>query len=477
MISLDQVKREQRRRLLESNFLFFVFFVFFKIYKRKFMLNWHHRRICNILERVRNQELFHVVINIGPRYTKTELLVIWQAWCFAKQKTDIFLGLSYSAKLAAKNSLNVQSIILSNAFQELWPMKFSKSQRGKTLWSIEKGGEVFAGNTGGAVTGFGAGRPGAEWGGAMIIDDPQKVDDSWYETKRHHIKNNFDNTLVSRLNNPSITPIIIIMQRIHEDDLTGHVLSDNCIIDFDHFSYAALKEKGETSWGDKRRAGQALWPAKHTVKQLKKIEQRRPMYFVGQLQQRPAPIEGMLVRREWLRFYNVPPASFSRGIYVSVDMNAKDGEGAKTKDTSNACFSIYGVNPPDIYLLDQKVGKWPFGVAETILRKFIPKDYRAVLVEEFANGAAMMSQLRKHYRSVISIRPNTSKVFRLNEVIEIYSGGNIWYPSDMLKPWSKEHVVEILTFPQGKNDDRVDAETQMLKYFLLNISRVIVYDQ
>lgn len=470
MISLEAVAREQRRRLLESNFLFFVFFVFYKVYKRSFKLNWHHRVICRVLERVRAQELTHVVINIAPRYTKTELLICFQAWCYAKQKSDVFLALSYSEKLAAKNSLNVQSIISSSAFQEYWPMKFTKEQRGKTLWSIEDGGEVYAGNTGGAVTGFGAGRPENSWGGAMIIDDPQKVDDAQYETKRKHIKDNFDNTLVSRLNNPSKTPVILIMQRIHEDDLTGHVLSDECYLDFEHFSYAALKEE-ETSWLDRRRKGEALWPEKHSTSDLKKIEKRNPSYFVGQLQQRPAPQEGMLIKVEWIRYYDSPPPTFSKGIYVSVDMNAKED------GTSNACFATYGINDNDIYLLKQLVGKWSFGMAETHLKMFVPSNYRAIIVEEFANGLAMISQLRKKYHSVIPIRPNNSKVFRMNEVAGLYASGNVWYPNPKRHSWVKEHVKEVVTFPKAKYDDRVDAETQLLKFFLLRLSEIKLYNQ
>ena len=470
MIGLESVEREIEKRRLESDFYAFVLFVFEKIYRKKFYPNWHHKVICSIFEKVRNQQLRHVVINIAPRYSKTEFVNCFVAWCLARQSTDMFMTLSYTSKLAHKNSLGIQNITRSKAYQSYWPTKISEREKGKGLWTTEGGGEIFAGNTGGSITGFGAGRPEDKWGGAMIIDDPQKVDDCSYETKRQHIKDNFDNTLVSRLNNPRVTPIILIMQRIHEDDLTGHVLSDECELDFNHFSYAALKEE-ETSWGDKREIGEPLWPFKHGASQLKAIEKKRPRYYCGQLQQRPAPEEGLLIQRDWLRFYDSPPSVFDRGVYVSVDMNAKE------EGQSNACFSLYGVHGQNVYLLRQLVGKWSFAQAEVYLRKFVPKEYRAILIEEFANGAAMISQLRRHYHGIIPIRPQLSKELRVNEVSVMYTGGNVWYPNPEQNPWVNLHIAEVLTFPRGKNDDRMDAESQMLKFFLLRLGALKVYNQ
>ena len=466
-ISLEVVQTELLRRELEDNFFKFCLWVFSKIYHKKFSINWHHRKLCLIMEKVYSLELTRVVINMPPRYSKTEIVIIlFIAWCFAKDGECAFLHASYSNTLASKNSTSVQRIVKNELFQKIWPTQINKEEHGKTLWSLKSGGSVYAVNSGGAVTGFGAGITAQKkFKGALLIDDPMKPDDDKFELKRKTINTNFDETMVSRINSKD-TPIIIIMQRLHEEDLAGHVLNGRSTAGkFTHFSFPALKES-EPSKIDPRKEGEALWPLKHSIKQLEEIKKNNPKYFAGQMEQRPAPEEGLIWKKSWIRRYSVMPESFNVGTYISVDLNMTEGGG------SNAVMSKYGVNDGSIFLIDQLVGKWGFVDAEKRLKHFTRPlkeshgPYTGIAIEAHANGHAMISSLvsQGHY-GIIPIKVDRSKEYRLNEVSLLYNAGNIYYPESIIAPWIEMHIAEMSVFPNGKNDDRVDAETQFLKFY------------
>ena len=351
------------------------------------------------------------------------------------------------------------------AYQSMWPTRFNFNEMSKTVWSIKNGGSMRAVNTGGAVTGFGCGVRGKKtFGGALVIDDPNKATDARYELELRKVNEDFDEALVSRLNN-QYDPIVIIMQRLHEMDLSGHVLSGKSNAGkFTHFNFPALKE-GPPNDHDHREEGEPLWVNKHNKEQLLDIKKSNPQYFATQLQQRPAPMEGAIFKREWVKRYSKLPESFNQGEFISVDLNAAEEGG------SNACMARYGVENQNIYLIDQRVGQWGFPEAVMALQDFAGTDYSALLIEAKANGHAMISTLQKAgYHGIIPIKVNQNKVYRFNEVAPLYIAGNVIYPEEFLAPWVEDHITELLLFPNGKHDDRVDAETQMLKYFLMHLA-------
>lgn len=465
------IESEILRRELEGDYLKFVKWVFKSIYKREFLENFHHVELCKIMEKVFSGELSRAIINVGPRCSKTELVVVcFIPWCYAITRDCNFLHISYSLRLAAKNSTMSQRIIESDEFQSLWPLKLFIKEKGKSLWTIEGGGSTYAVNSGGAVTGFGAGVSGQKnFSGAILLDDPMKAGDERYELKLDMVKENFDNVVSSRINNPT-TPVVLIMQRLHEDDLSGHLLTGQGSLGrFDHFCFPGIMEDQKKSY-DKREAGDILWPEKFSKEKLEHIRKVSPLFFAGQIQQRPAPVEGLMIKRAWIKTYDVVPTEFNHGKFVSVDMNMKES------GSSNACLSLYGCHDSNVYLLDQAVGKWSFPEAEQHLRSFIPDDYRGLLIEEKANGYAMIAALSGTYHSIHRIQVDASKEYRLNEVSMLYSGGNVWYPSVQIAPWVNEHLHEIITFPNGRYDDRVDAETQMLKFSLTRLFQSRFFD-
>ena len=448
-----------KKKILEHSLLDFIKFVFEEIYRKEFIQNWHHEIICKEAEDVYNEKTRLLIINIPPRYGKTEIVVIcFIAWCYAKNPRCNFIHTSYSHSLALKNSAAVQNIITSEEFQEIWPLKIRKDAKAKNDWTNEEGGEMYASSSGGQITGRGAGKEGEGFQGALVIDDPMKAQSERFEAQLNAINENFDKVLSTRLNSKK-TPVIIIMQRLHELDLSGYLLNGNSTLGkFKHICIKALKEDDIFEY-DSRREGQALWQLKHDEEQLNKMKVVNPGFFAGQYQQMPAPMEGNIWKREWLVHYDELPEGIPFKV-ISCDMTFKES------GSSMIVFSVYSRYKADIYLVDQSRGSWGFmdGVKNLIYLIGKHEDYDAILIEDKANGPATIDALSDKFPGVVPWKPTGTKEERLVSCLPMYQAGDIKYPRETVKPWIKEHIEELAVFNNGKYDDRVDAETQALLY-------------
>ena len=300
ILSPEDIEFQLETYNLEEDFFAFVLWVFRVIYKRPFSENWHHKILCKIMMEIHSGKLHHTIINMPPRYTKTEIVVkLFTAWCYAKNPTCEFLHLAYSDDLALSNSAAIKSVIESVEFQERWSVEFKKDTTAKKKWQTTAGGEFSAAASGGAVTGFGSGKLGStEFAGALIIDDPLKPDDAKSDTVRDSINNRFPETIKSRLNDRK-TPLILIMQRLHEDDPVGFLLGGGTEMEFTHISLPSINEDGPSEY-DPRQVGQALWEFKHTEEELEQMRIKAAMNFAGQYQQRPAPKEGNIFKLDYV---------------------------------------------------------------------------------------------------------------------------------------------------------------------------------
>lgn len=198
---------------------------FFKLREGTVMLrNWHHYIIEYVLQAVIDLKINRLVINIAPGYTKTEQAVInLISRGLAINPSSKYIHTSYNRTLVNTNSSKIRQTIRSPEYQELWPMVINIDSNSKGEWYTEFGGGMLASSA--AVTGFRAGRMDKDkFTGALIVDDPVKPSDAYSTPKRTSINNDFNNTLRSRLAVETV-PMIVIMQRIHEDDLSGYLLS------------------------------------------------------------------------------------------------------------------------------------------------------------------------------------------------------------------------------------------------------------
>lgn len=278
MRSDEQIDRIALRYALETDFYFFVRYAFWKQTGRKWLRNWHHEKLCRYLEEVYEGKHLRTIINMPPRYSKTEIVVVmFMAWCLAKAPDCEFINTSYAARLASNNSAKCRDVVTSGWFQEIFPECAIKGDSSaKDDWRTEKNGIVYSAGSGGTITGFGAGKMRDGFGGAIIVDDPHKADDVLSDVIRQGVIEWFGNTLESRCNTPQ-TPIIVVMQRLHPEDLSGFLLGGGNGETWEHICLSAIGEDG-----------QPLWPEKHPLERLKKMEAANLRVFISQYQQKPS---------------------------------------------------------------------------------------------------------------------------------------------------------------------------------------------
>lgn len=307
---LRLAQRTKLKRQLESSQTSFTKY-FFRSRGEIFIPAAHHGEIETVLDKLERGELFNaagekctfVVINIFPRAGKTQFCVIdWMARSIARNPKAKFIHLSYSDELALDNSAKCRDTVGSPEYQSLWPVQIRSDSDSKKKWYTVDGGGVYATAAGGQVTGFGAGsladigaevddefdfffdaQPEPDDGkfyGAIVIDDPIKVDDAYNERSRDEVNKRLVSTIMSRRNSRN-TPIVVIMQRLHPDDMSGFILAGNTGEPVYHLVLPALLPDGSS-----------IWPAKHSAEELNRMKVTNRSVFMAQYQQDPAPDEG-----------------------------------------------------------------------------------------------------------------------------------------------------------------------------------------
>lgn len=329
--TIDKYKKIKVAKVwAQANLLNHTRYFFKKRNNRKFIIGDHHKKISDAIEKVIAGNTKRLIINIAPRYGKTEVGVInFISHALSLNPSALFLHLSYSNDLALNNSEEIRDIIGSESFQELFPeVQIKKGSFSKKKWFTTRGGGVYATASGGQVTGFGAGQVQEDeeendedlidefekaieskkgFGGAIVIDDPIKPDDADNPNMRDKINRRFDSTIRNRVNSRN-TPIIIVMQRLHPEDLCGYLIEN----DPDEWEVLSLPCLIETE--DKK---SALWDYKHTVQELLNLRKMNQDIFDRQYQQDPKPLEGLLYTkfREW---DYLPKGIIKRGNYTDT---------------------------------------------------------------------------------------------------------------------------------------------------------------
>lgn len=295
-------KNQAIRHCIMTDTLFATRYFFYAENARRFNVGEHHKRIAAALDRVFSGQCTRLIINCPPRYSKTEMLKAFVKKGLAINPASKYIMLSYSANLALDNSERIKDAVASEWYTDIFPwVQIKRDSRSKQKWYTTAGGGIYATSSDGQVTGFGAGlvkeEPAGDfedidtannvWGGAIIIDDPLKPLDASSPVKRQKVNDQFENTIRSRVNDRS-TPIIIIMQRLHKQDLCGYLLD----LEPDEWDVLSLPALSVDSGGRET----ALYPFKHTVEELHKIQAANRFTFETQYQQNPQAIN----ERLWL---------------------------------------------------------------------------------------------------------------------------------------------------------------------------------
>lgn len=413
------------------------------------LLNWHHEAICDALERVERGECKRLIINIPPRYSKTEIAVInFIAWTLGKHPDAEFIHASYSARLAANNSYMARSIVESEAYRAIFPdMALAGDSKARDDWRTTSGGIVYATGAGGTITGFGAGKMRPGFGGAIIIDDPHKADEATSDTMRANVIDWYQNTIQSRTNSPD-TPIIVIMQRLHEDDLAGWLLGGGTGEAWEHLCIPVLNE-----------ADEALWPAKHDRDELARMEATSAYVFAGQYMQRPSPLGGGIFKTAWWQYYNPAALPKVRRVIQSWDTSFK----TKEQNDYSVC-TTWADCENGYYLIDLYKAKAEFPELKRIAISLAAKHHpHALLVEDKASGQSLIQELQRESKlPVVPIKVDTDKVTRAFAVTPIIESGRVYLPEGA--PWLADYIGSLAAFPNASHDDDVDSTTQALNY-------------
>lgn len=447
--------------MAQADLYFFTRWMFMQRKGYKWMRGPHHKLMADALVRVFNGEIKRLIINVPPRYSKTELVINFIAWALGKVPDSEFILTSYAGGLAVNNAWVARELIQHEAYREIFPatqLRTDSSAKGE--WRTTAGGIVYASGAGGTITGYGAGKHREGFGGAIVIDDPHKPDEATSDVMRQNVLDWFQNTLESRKNDPQNTPIILIMQRLHENDLAGWLLNGGNGEEWHHICLPALCESADDPLG--REIGEALWPEKHTAEMLAQMQASNSYVFSGQYQQRPSPLGGGIIKGAWFRRYQKLPRLVYRKIFADTAQ--------KTKEHNDySVFQCWGKGEDGYaYLIDQIRGKWE---APDLKRQatdfwnkhqnFEPAQWgalRMMAIEDKASGTGLIQDLS--ISSAIPLHPierDKDKLTRVLDVVGYIESGRVFIPEDA--PFCSELIAECEAFTPNDthaHDDQID---------------------
>jgi len=411
-----------------------------------FQWNWHHEAMAVVLENATGKKT-RCFINAPPRSAKSSIAsVIWVAFLLGHEPTHKFICASYSRDLAEHFGAQCRRLMQSKFYQRLFPnTRLSKVTEAELVTTV--GGYRIATSVGATLTGFGA--------DTIIVDDPLKADEAYSELARNHLKSWFDGTLYSRLNNKAGGAIVVVCQRLHEDDLPGMLIEKG----WDGLVLPAIAPRDTVIRLKNRpyvwRQEEPLQPREplHVLEELKR--QIGEMAFAAQYLQDPMPETGNMLKPAWLKQYEDPllPEPGDE-IVFSVDTAVT---AAATSDFS-VCLVFRVRNRNQYYLIDVWRDQVNFiGLQDAIVRLVAQYKPNSILIEEHASGRPLIDQLRhKGIEGITGRRPSTDKRTRMfGETTKLES---LYLPKSA--PWKEAFMREYLTFPGGRYDDHIDALSQ-----------------
>ena len=428
---------------------------------RDFYDNWHIDAISEHLEAVAHGDIKRLIINVPPRHMKSiSVAVALPAWVWTIMPQKRFLFASYALSLSVRDSVKCRRLIDSQWYKTHFGQTFelTSDQNQKQRFENDKTGYRIATSVDGALTG--------EGGDIIVIDDPHNVREAESSAVRESVLDWWDQAMQTRLNDPKTGAFVIIMQRVHENDLTGHILKDE-YNDWDHLCLPARYEIGHPSptrsslgFTDPRtKEGDLLWPERVDEKTLSNLERSLGTYAsAGQLQQRPMPKGGGILRAEWWVPWEKPDLPDIEYVLQSWDTAFSTNE--KTSYSARTTWGVFRMNGQiNAIVLDM----WYDRVTYPELRNIAQESYEdyepdAVLIEKKASGQSLLQDLRMAGIPVIPYSPDRDKEARAHAASALLEDGRIYFPSD--KKWSKDLIDICAAFPAGDNDDIVDTCTQ-----------------
>lgn len=462
---MTALKPDEYRHLLRRDFHAFVTRVFYQLHPQApYLSNWHIDLMCAELQACLRGETKRLIINVPPRSLKSlTASVAFPAFVHGHDPTANIICVSYGQDLSTKLALDCRNVMTSPWYRATFGTRLSPAKQGTNDFMTTRNGTRLATSIEGVLTGRGA--------DFIIIDDPLKPDEAVSDTHRKKVNAWYDGTLLSRLNNKVDGVIILVMQRLHMDDLVGHVLAQE---KWKVLRFPAIAEQDEefvytTPYGiehHKRLTGDILHPEREPREVLDLMRQRIGEYnFSGQYQQSPIPPGGGLVKKDWFKYYE--PGTQPQGMQV---IQSWDTANKPTELSDYSVCTTWGIEGKKIYLLDVLRARLTFPELKRSVQQ-LQQRFRAsvVLVEDKASGIQLIQELRYAGMAVKEIKPVDTKVMRMNAQTAQIESGFVYLPTGA--PWLAQYLSEMTTFPFSKHDDQVDSTSQALEWIAFDAMR------
>ena len=459
---------------------------------------WPIEAVAEHLQAVVDGQIRRLIINIPPRMGKSSITsVALPAWCWTQSHVSPtsgpgvqFLHASYASQLSLRDSVKCRRLIESPWYQASWGSRFklNSDQNTKSRFTNDKGGERLITSVGAAVTG--------EGGSIIVVDDPNAANEAFSEATIQATIDWWDGTMSTRLNDPNTGAYIVIQQRLAEDDLTGHILSK----DVGEWTHLCLPMKYERErafvttigWEDPREEeGELLWPERFPDRQVAELERvLGPFKAAGQLQQRPEPAGGGVIKREWWQLWEepaFPPMDFiiasldtAYTLKETNDYSALTIWGVFSGGTMAQASRVMGADGRPMYIdrsYEEGAPKvmlmyaWQerlelHELVEKVARTARSLKIDKLLIENKAAGISVAQEMRRLYNNErfavqLSDPKSQDKLSRLYSVQHLFAEGMVYSPD---KVWAEEVIRQVGQFPKGKHDDLVDTVSQALRH-------------
>jgi len=423
---------------------------------------WALDAICQHLEAVTNGEITRLLMNVPPGSMKSLLTgVIWPAWEWGPRGMPEmrFVGTAHEETLAIRDNRKCRDLVKSDWFQKLWPLELLRDLDGKKEFgNIRKGFRQARAFT--SMTGV--------RGDRVILDDPISADNANSDAKLEEARIAFTETLPTRVNSDK-SAIVVVMQRLNEKDVSGVIQEMG--LPYVHLCIPMRFEPGRRcttsiGWSDPRQhEGELMFPERFSEDQVRELETTLGSYgTAGQLQQRPAPRGGGILKESWFRYYTVLPKLEFRNIHA--DTAQKTGE-----ENDYSVFQCWGrATTGEAVLIDQIRGKWEAPELLVQARAFWLKHMkvgfdssvlRAMMVEDKVSGTGLIQTLRREGIPVVPVQRDKDKISRGHDAAPFIESGNVLLPMDA--PWLSDFLAEAASFPGGAHDDQLDPMFDAIK--------------
>jgi predicted phage terminase large subunit-like protein len=487
-IMLDLIRRERERRAASASLYEFVQQAWHVVEPGvPFIPSWHIEEICEHLEAISAGEIRKLLINIPPRHSKSTIVsVMWPMWEWLTEPSQKFLCASYSGNLSIRDNLKARRLVQSPWYQERWGhmFKLAGDQNAKQRFENDKTGYRLATSVGGTATG--------EGGSRLILDDPHSAQEAQSDVIRESALEWFDMVWSTRLNDPKKDAMVTIMQRLHEKDISGHILED--IGGWEHLMIPAewdgVRRQTKVGPYDPRKVkGELICPERFGEKEITELKQLLGTYgTAGQLQQDPQPSEGGILKAKEFRLW---PADKGLPQFEYILQSYDCAFTEKTSGDPTAC-TTWGIFTHEGQRNAMLIDAWDEHLSYPELRSRVIKDWSTeyggttvkdglrtarradrILVEAKASGQSLLQDLRLAKVPAIGYNPgNADKISRAHQASPTLEMGFLWIPESGKNrghavSWAQPFLKQVAKFPVADHDDYVDCMTQAV-IFLKN---------